>query len=124
MEHVTMVECENKRKPRKLSDYEKALVSINKAYESENYDAYELRLNRAAAKFKKPVWLVEDDATDVRLWGVDYNQLIGKLTGRKINILYYGGNHIGCPHFLFVYNYGDFAYLYKSLDETENLCSP
>lgn len=121
MEHVTagtMIECET----RKLSDYEKALVSINKAYESENYDAYELRLNRAAAKFKKPVWLVEDDATDVRLWGVDYNQLIGKLTGQKINILYYRGNHIGCPYFLFVYNYGDFAYLYKSLDETENLC--
>ena len=79
MEHVTlkpsgiMIECENKRKSRELSGYEKALVSINKAYESENYDAYELRLNRAAAKFKKPVWLVEDDATDVRLWGVEYN---------------------------------------------------
>jgi len=86
MEHVTlkpsgiMVECENKRKSRELLDYEKelwdyekALLSINKAYELENYDAYENRLNRAAARFKKPVWLVEDDATDVRLWGVDYN---------------------------------------------------
>lgn len=79
MEHITikpsgiMVEYEDKREPRELSDYEKALVSINKAYESENYDAYERRLNRAAAKFKKPVWFVEDDATDVRLWGVDYN---------------------------------------------------
>lgn len=79
MEHVTlkpsgiMVECESKRKPRELSDYEKALLSINKAYELENYDAYENRLNRAAARFKKPVWQVEDDATDVRLWGVDYN---------------------------------------------------
>ena len=79
MEHVTlkpsgiMIECENKREPRELSDYEKALVSINMAYESENYDAYENRLNRAAARFKKPVWQVEDDATDVRLWGVDYN---------------------------------------------------
>lgn len=79
MEHVTlkpsgiMVECENNRKSRELSDYEKALLSINRAYESENYDAYEMLLNRAAAKFKKPVWLVEDDVTDVRLWGVDYN---------------------------------------------------
>ena len=79
MEHVTlkpsgiMVECENKPEPRDLTDYEKALESINRAYESENYVEYELRLNRAAAKFKKPVWLVEDDATDVRLWGVDYN---------------------------------------------------
>lgn len=79
MEHVTlkptgiMVECENKRKPRELTDYEKALVSINKAYELENYDAYEQRIYRAAAKFKKPYYQVEDDATDVRLFGVDYN---------------------------------------------------
>ena len=88
MEHVTlkpsgiMVEHEKRPKPRELtdynqqrslSDYEKALESINHAYESENYDEYELRLNRAAAKFQKPVWLVEDDATDVRLWGVDCN---------------------------------------------------
>lgn len=79
MEHVTlkptgiMVECENKRKPRELSDYEKALLSINKTYESENYDAYEQRIYRAAAKFKKPYYQVEDDATDVRLFGVDYN---------------------------------------------------
>ena len=79
MEHVTlkpsgiMVECENKREPRELSDYEKALLSINRAYESENYDAYELRLNRAAVKFKKPVWQVEDDATDVRMFGIDGN---------------------------------------------------
>lgn len=88
MEHVTlkpsgiMVEHEKRPKPRELtdynqqrslSDYEKALESINHAYKSENYDEYELRLNRAAAKFQKPVWLVEDDATDVRLWGVDCN---------------------------------------------------
>ena len=79
MEHVTlkpsgiMIECVNNRKSRELSDYEKALLSINRAYESENYDAYENRLNRAAARFKKPVWQVEDDATDVRLWGVDCN---------------------------------------------------
>lgn len=79
MEHVTlkpsgiMVEYENKPEPRELSDYEKALLSINRAYESENYDVYELRLNRAAAKFKKPYFQVEDDATDVRLFGIDGN---------------------------------------------------
>ena len=79
MEHVTlkpsgiMVEHEKKPEPRELTDYERALESINHAYESENYDAYEQRIYRAAAKFQKPVWLVEDDATDVRLWGVDYN---------------------------------------------------
>lgn len=79
MERVTlkpsgiMVEYENKPEPRELSDYEKALLSINKAYELENYDAYENRLNRAAARFKKPVWQVEDDATDVRLFGINGN---------------------------------------------------
>lgn len=88
MEHVTlkpsgiMVEHEKRPKPRELtdynqqrslSDYEKALESINHAYESENYDAYEQRIYHAAVKFQKPVWLVEDDATDVRLWGVDCN---------------------------------------------------
>ena len=79
MEHVTlkpsgiMVECENKRKPHELTDYEKALLYINKAYESENYDAYEQWIYRAAAKFKKPYYQVEDDATDVRLFGINGN---------------------------------------------------
>lgn len=79
MERVTlkpsgiMVECENKREHRELTDYEKALLSINKAYESENYDAYEQRIYRATAKFKKPYYQVEDDATDVRLFGIDGN---------------------------------------------------
>lgn len=70
MGHVS--ECKS-RKQRSLSDYEKALLSINKAYESENYDAYEQRVYRTAAKFNKPYYQVEDDATDVRLWGVEYN---------------------------------------------------
>lgn len=79
MEHVTlkpsgiMVECENKREPRELSDYEKALLFINKAYEMENYDAYEQWIYRASAKFKKPYYQVEDDATDVRLFGINGN---------------------------------------------------
>lgn len=79
MERVTlkpsgiMVECENKPEPRELSGYEKALLFINKAYEMENYDAYEQRIYRATAKFKKPYYQVEDDATDVRLFGIDGN---------------------------------------------------
>lgn len=79
MEHVTlkpsgiMVEYENKPEPRSLSDYEKALLFINRAYELENYDAYEQRIYRASAKFKKPYYQVEDDATDVRLFGINGN---------------------------------------------------
>lgn len=79
MERVTlkpsgiMVEYENKRKHRELTDYEKDLLSINKAYESENYDVYEQRIYRATAKFKKPYYQVEDDATDIRLFGIDGN---------------------------------------------------
>lgn len=56
-----------------MTDYEKALVSINEAYESENYGAYEVRIERAASRFGKPAWMVEDDATDVRLFGVEGN---------------------------------------------------
>lgn len=79
MEHVTlkpsgiMVEYENKPEPRSLSDYEKALLFINRAYELENYDAYEQRIYRASAKFKKPYYQVEGDATDVRLFGINGN---------------------------------------------------
>lgn len=79
MEHVTlkptgiMVECEIKPEPRELTDYEKTLLSINKAYEMENYDAYEQWICRASAKFKKPYYQVEDDATDVRLFGINGN---------------------------------------------------
>ena len=56
-----------------MTSYEKALVSINEACESEDYDAYEARIERAASKFGKPAWMVEDDATDVRLLGVEGN---------------------------------------------------
>lgn len=62
-----------KPEPREFTDYEKALVSINKAYDMENYDAYEQRIYRTSTKFKKPYWQVEDDATDARLFGVDGN---------------------------------------------------
>lgn len=77
MEHITikpsanMVEYKIEPKVRELTEYERALLSINKAYDMENYDAYEQRIYRASAKFKKPYWQVEDDATDARLFGVD-----------------------------------------------------
>lgn len=77
MEHITikpsanMVEHKIEPKVHELTEYERALLSINKAYDMENYDAYEQRIYRASAKFKKPYWQVEDDATDARLFGVD-----------------------------------------------------
>lgn len=51
----------------------RAIDRVNKAYDTEDYDAYENRLNRAAARFKKPYYQVEDDATDVRLFGINGN---------------------------------------------------
>lgn len=56
-----------------MTNYEKSLTAINEAYESEDYDAYEARIERAAAKFGKPAWMVEDDATDARLLGIEGN---------------------------------------------------
>ena len=66
-----IIEYKQQPEPRELTDYEKALLSINNAYDMENYDAYEQRIYRASAKFKKPYWQVEDDATDVRMFGVN-----------------------------------------------------
>lgn len=51
--------------------YEQALLSINRAYDAEDYDAYERRIKETAGKFGKSEWQVEDDATDVRLFGID-----------------------------------------------------
>ena len=56
-----------------MTDYEKALVRINRAYEGENYDLYEERIARAARRFGKPEWQVEDDATDARYFGIQDN---------------------------------------------------
>ena len=37
-----------------MTDYEKALVRINSAYEGENFDLYEERIARAAKNFGRP----------------------------------------------------------------------
>ncbi len=56
-----------------VSPYEKALLSIARAYEDGDYDAYEARIERAVRRFGRKPWQVEDDATDVRLLGVEGN---------------------------------------------------
>lgn len=56
-----------------MTDYEKALTSIVEAYENEDYDAYENRIERISSRFGKPAWQVEDDATDIRILGVKGN---------------------------------------------------
>ena len=56
-----------------MTDYEKALVRINRAYEDEDFDLYEERIARAAKRFGKPERQVEDDATDVRYFGIQGN---------------------------------------------------
>ena len=53
------------------SAYERTLLSINRAYNMEDYDLYEARIERTARKFDKSYNQVEDDATDVRLFGID-----------------------------------------------------
>lgn len=74
--HVTvkpndiMVEYKIEPEVHEPSEYERALLSINRAYDMENYDLYEARIERAARKFDKVYNQVEDDATDVRLFGV------------------------------------------------------
>lgn len=56
-----------------MTDYEKALVRINRAYEDEDFDRYEERIVRTAKNFGKPEWQVEDDATDARYFGIQGN---------------------------------------------------
>lgn len=56
-----------------MTDYEKALARINRAYDNEDYDLYEGRIERAAKRFGKPEWQVEDDATDARHVGIQGN---------------------------------------------------
>ena len=66
-----MVEYKIEPEVHELSEYERALLSINRAYDMEDYDLYEDRIERAAGKFYKSYNQVEDDATDVRLFGID-----------------------------------------------------
>lgn len=56
---------------RKLTSYERALLAIVKEYEDGDYTTYELRIERAAKRFNRPEWQVEDDATIVRMFGID-----------------------------------------------------
>lgn len=68
-----MVEYKIEPEVHEPSEYDKALLSINRAYDMEIYDLYEARIERAARKFGKTYNQVEDDATDVRLLGIDGN---------------------------------------------------
>lgn len=68
-----MVEYKIEPEVHEPSEYERALLSINRAYDAEDYDLYEARIERAARKFDKSYNQVEDDATDVRLLGIDGN---------------------------------------------------
>lgn len=68
-----MVEYKIEPEVHEPSEYEMALLSINRAYDMEDYDLYERRIERAAGKFHKTYNQVEDDATDVRLLGIDGN---------------------------------------------------
>lgn len=68
-----MVEYKIEPEVHESSEYDKALLSINRAYDMEIYDLYEARIERAARKFGKTYNQVEDDATDVRLLGIDGN---------------------------------------------------
>ena len=68
-----MVEYKIETEVHEPSEYERALLSINRAYDMEDYDLYERRIERAAGKFHKTYNQVEDDATDVRLLGIDGN---------------------------------------------------
>ena len=68
-----MVEYKIEPEVHEPSEYDKALLSINRAYDMENYNLYEARIERAARKFHKTYNQVEDDATDVRMFGIDGN---------------------------------------------------
>ena len=67
----TMVEYKIEPEVHEPSEYERALLSINRAYDAEDYDLYEARIERAARKFDKTYNQVEDDAADVRMFGID-----------------------------------------------------
>lgn len=50
--------------------YEKQLVRIAAAYELDDDDAYNAIIARTAQRFHRSVGRVEDDATDVRMFGL------------------------------------------------------
>lgn len=55
------------------NDYERCLMEIVSAYEMEDYDCYDFLIEDTARKFGMTYNQVEDDATDVRLFGIDGN---------------------------------------------------
>lgn len=66
-----MIEYKIEPEVHELTEYERALLSINRAYDVEDYDLYDARIERTARKFHKTYNQVEDDATDVRLFGIN-----------------------------------------------------
>lgn len=66
-----MIEYKIEPEVHEPTKYERALLSINRAYGVEDYDLYDARIERTARKFDKTYNQVEDDATDVRLFGID-----------------------------------------------------
>lgn len=60
-----------RQEKRELTNYEKGLNLINRFYDREQYDYYESAIAKLSRIYGKPFWQVEDDATDVRLLGID-----------------------------------------------------
>lgn len=60
-----------KQEKRELTNYEKGLNLINRFYDREQYDYYESTIAKLSRIYGKLFWQVEDDATDVRLLGID-----------------------------------------------------
>ena len=60
-----------KQVKRELTNYEKGLKLINRFYDRERYDYYESAIAKLSRIYGKPFWQVEDDATDVRMIGID-----------------------------------------------------
>ena len=56
---------------RELTNYEKGLKLINHFYNREQYGYYESAIAKLSRIYGKPFWQVEDDATDVRMIGID-----------------------------------------------------
>lgn len=60
-----------KQVKRELTNYEKGLKLINRFYNREQYGYYESAIAKLSRIYCKPFWQVEDDATDVRMLGID-----------------------------------------------------
>ncbi len=56
-----------------MTAYERALASIVKAFEEERYDDYDQLIETTARRFGRTANTVEDDATDLRMFGPGAN---------------------------------------------------